>query len=117
RRVERPLGHLRIRAAGDVDATRGLLEDPRVLERRGLDEVGLRDRAEELLEPAVLVNALERPGPCAEFLAIVRVHDELRARGMTLAQLLDRCAHIAERDEVAQRHAARPHATAAARVL
>src|SRR5581483_5318899 len=50
RRVERPGRHLGIRAAWDVDAARGLLEDPGVLERRGLDEVGLRDRGEELLE-------------------------------------------------------------------
>ena len=109
RRVECPCAHLRIRAARDVDAARGLLEDPRVLERRGLDEVGLRERGEELLEPAVLVHALVRAGPRAELLAVIRIHDEARACGVPLAQLLDRRAHLAERDEVAQLHAPGEH--------
>ena len=56
----------------------------------GLDEVGLRDRREELLEPAVLVHALVRAGPRAELLAVVRVHDEARALVGSRAQLLHR---------------------------
>ena len=108
-RVQRPRAHLRISAAGNVDASRRLLEDPGVLERRRLDEVRLRERGEELLEPAVFVNALVRTRPRAELLAVVRIHDEARAGRMPLAQLFDRRAHVAERDEIAQLHAAGEH--------
>ena len=104
--VERPLAHLGIRAAGDVHAARWLLEDPSVFERRGLDKVRLRDRAEELLEPPILVHALVGPRPRAELLAVIGVDDELRAGRVPLAQLLQRGAHISERDEVTQLHAA-----------
>jgi hypothetical protein len=83
-------------------AAAGLLEDPGVLERGRLDEVGLRDLGEEVLEPAVLVDALERARPRAELLAVIGVHDELRAGGLPLAQLLHRLAHVAERDEIAE---------------
>ena len=100
--VEGPLTHLVIRAPGQVHAARGLLEDPRVLERRRLDEVRLCDLGEEVLEPAVLVNALVRPWPGAELLAVVRIDDQLRPGGVALAQLLHGLPDIAERDEIAE---------------
>src|SRR3989454_7819427 len=103
--LERPLRHLGVGPAGDVDPLRRFLEDPRILERRRLDEVGLRDRREELLEPTVLVNALIGAGPRAELFAVVRVDDEARAFIRSHAKLLDRLTHVAERDEVAKLHA------------
>ena len=99
-RIEGPLAHLVIRPTGEVHPPGRLLEDPGVLEGRGLKEVGLRDLGEEVLEPAVLVHALIGAGPCAELLTIVRVDDELRAGGLPLAELLHRLAHVAERDEI-----------------
>src|SRR5512133_53948 len=106
-RFECPLGHLGIRAGGNVDAARRLLEDPGVLERRRLYEVGLGDRGEELLEPAVLMHALVGARPRAELLAVVRVDDQARAFVGPRAKLLHRLAHVAERDEVPKLHASR----------
>ena len=63
------------------------------------------------------MNALVRAGPRAELLAVVRVDDEARAGRMPLAQLLDRRAHVAERDEVAELHAPREHDDREALVL
>jgi len=102
--IERPLAHLGIRAARQVHPAGRLVEDPGVLERRGLEEVGGREGGEELLEPAVLVDALERSRPRAELLAVIGVDHELRTGGVALAELLDRRAHVAEGDEVSEPH-------------
>ena len=85
------------------------MKDPRVLERDGLQEIGLGDRGEELFEPPVLVHALVGAGPRAELLAVIRVHDEARALVGPRAQLLHRLPDVAERDQVAELHAAREH--------
>src|SRR5204863_9508906 len=100
--LQRPLAHLVVRPAWQIDPTGRLLEDPGVFERGGLEEVGLRDLTEEIFQPAILVDPLVRAWPRAELLAVVRVHDELRAGGLPLPELLHRLTDVAERDEVAQ---------------
>ncbi len=55
------------------------------------------------------MDALVSARPRAELLAVVRIHDQARACGVALAELLDRRTHVAERNEVAQLHAAGEH--------
>ena len=109
RGVERPLHQLGIGAARDVHAPGRLGEDPGVLEGGRLQEFGLLDGAEELVQPAVLVHALERARPGAELLAVVGVDDEARTTVVALAQLLDRGLDRPERNEVPKPHASGEH--------
>src|SRR5437879_6652487 len=95
----------RNRTRGDGNPAVPASGDPRVLEGRRLDEVGLRDRGEELLEPAVFMNALVRTRPRTELLAVVGVDDQTRPLIGARAEFLHRLAHVAERDEVAELHA------------